>query len=130
MTPDPSLLPALVVDDDEPTQKLLQALLRRAGFESEVASNGREAIRRLETKAYAVVILDMMMPSVGGREVLAFLATASIRVPVVICSAAGPAVLTDFDGTIVKAVVRKPFDVDEFTAAVTGAVNGNHGDGR
>ena len=81
-------LPILVVDDDEPTQKLLQAVLRRSGFQSEVASNGAEAIKLLESRAYSAVILDVMMPSVSGRQVVDFMGTKSEPVPVIVCSAA------------------------------------------
>ena len=111
-------VPILIVEDDEPTQKLLQAVLRRYGYASEVASNGQEGIDRLREREYAVVVLDIMMPSVGGRGVVDYLSTAERKVPVIVCSAAGPKALTGFDPEIVKGVVRKPFDVDEFIAAI------------
>jgi CheY-like chemotaxis protein len=113
-----SPLPLLVVDDDEPTRKLLEAVLRRGGHVAEYAANGARAIELLREKNYAAIVLDMMMPDVGGLAVLDYLATAERRIPVVICSAAGPRLLTGFDPAIVKAVVRKPFDVDELLATV------------
>lgn len=112
-------VPVLIVDDDEPTQNLLRALLRRCGYRAEVAENGAEAIARLKVNRYAVVVLDVMMPGLGGNDVVEFLRTTSNPVPVIICSAAGPAALTGFDPAVVKAIVRKPFDIDQFTAAVT-----------
>ncbi len=111
-------LPILIVDDDEPTQNLLRAVLRRCGYASDLASNGRDAIVLLQAKRYAAVVLDMMMPDVGGSQVIAFLSTASPAVPVIICSAAGPATLTGFDPAVVKAILRKPFDVDQLMAVV------------
>jgi two-component system response regulator ResD len=119
--PEDSRLPILVVEDDEPTQKLLQALLRRCGFGSETVRNGAEAILALKTRSYAAVILDIMMPEVGGRDVVAWMESESTGVPVIICSAAGPASLQGFNPDVVKAVIRKPFDVDQFVAAVAGA---------
>jgi two-component system phosphate regulon response regulator PhoB len=112
----------LIVEDDEPTRNLLRTVLRRCGYASEVASNGGEAIALLQAKQYSALLLDMMMPQVSGHEVVAFLSSASRRVPVIICSAAGPAALTGFDPTVVKAIVRKPFDIDQLIAAVTAAV--------
>jgi CheY-like chemotaxis protein len=120
VTTDQKSLPILIVDDDEPTQSLLRAVLRRCGYTSEVASNGREAMALLQANTYAAVILDMMMPEVGGHEVVAFLAATSNPVPVIVCSAAGPAALAGFDPAIVRAIVRKPFDVDQLIAAVSG----------
>jgi DNA-binding response OmpR family regulator len=122
VTTEPTSLPILIVDDDEPTQNLLRAVLRRCGYASEVASNGREAIGLLREKRYAAVVLDMMMPEVGGHEVVAFLGASESSVPVIICSAAGPRALAGFDPAVVKAIVRKPFDIDELVAAVTAVV--------
>lgn len=119
MTTEPSNSPILIVDDDEPTQNLLRAVLRRCGYGSDVASNGWQAIGLLREKRYAAVILDMMMPEVSGHEVIAFLGTTADAVPVIICSAAGPAALSGFDPIVVKAIVRKPFDIDQLIAAVT-----------
>jgi CheY-like chemotaxis protein len=73
---------------------------------SEVASNGRQAIGVLRRNRYAAVLLDMMMPDVSGYEVISFLGTTADAVPVIICSAA-----------VVKAIVRKPCDIDQPVAA-------------
>lgn len=125
MTASETAAPVLIVEDDEPTQKLLQALLRRAGYTTRIAANGGEAIALLREDIFAVVVLDLMMPTVGGREVVDFLVAEGKNVPVVICSAAGPAALGGFDTNVVKAVVRKPFDLDQFVAAVRDAA-GSH----
>ena len=124
MTSDPTLaVPILIVDDDAPTQTLLQAVLRRSGYKSEVAANGREAIERLQSARYGAVILDMMMPEVGGRDVISFLADNMRDIPVIVCSAAGPSALSGFDPAIVRAVIRKPFDVDHLVAAIHSALS-------
>lgn len=114
-------MPILIVEDDEPTQNLLRAVLRRYGYSTEIASNGREAIEKLQAAHYSAVILDIMMPVVGGREVIDFLNTMTDPIPVVVCSAAGPAALAGFQDGVVKAIVRKPFEIEEFITAVTGA---------
>ena len=113
-TQKPISRPILIVEDDEPTQKLLMTLLRRSGLTGAVAADGREAISLLRDGDYAAVILDLMMPEVSGRDVIDYLSGVADPVPVIICSAAGPAALTGFDQRVVKAVVRKPFDVDHF----------------
>ncbi|HEX8252026.1 MAG TPA: response regulator [Thermoanaerobaculia bacterium] len=119
MTTQTSHHPILIVEDDEPTRHLLRAILRRSGYASDVACNGREAMLMLQEKRYAAVVLDMMMPEVDGRAVVSFLADTGMAVPVVVCSAAGPSALADFDFDIVKAIVRKPFDIDQLVAVVT-----------
>lgn len=119
MTAQGAPLSILIVEDDEPTQNLLQALLRRFGYSSEVAVNGGDAIGLLRQNDYAVVVLDIMMPEVGGHEVIDYLAAAARPVPVIICSAAGPSTYADANPVVVKAVVRKPFDIDEIIATIT-----------
>jgi CheY-like chemotaxis protein len=116
--------PILVVDDDEPTQKLMQALMRRFGYQTHTASNGGEAIERLQANEYALVVLDLMMPNVSGIDVIAFLDSKESRTPVIVCTAAGPARTMNVDSPLVKAVVRKPFDIDEFSALVGSLAGG------
>lgn len=112
------VLPVLIVEDDEPTQNLLQAVLRRWGYASEIASNGREAIASLERADFSTIVLDMMMPSVGGQEVIDFVSASSRPTPIIICSAAGPATFEDIDPRVVKAIVRKPFNIDDVIEAI------------
>lgn len=114
-----ALRPVLVVDDDLPTQKLLEALMKRQGLQSRIVSNGAEAIAALQADAdFACVILDLMMPAVGGNAVIEFIAKEGRNVPVVVCTAAGGRATETLDSNIVRAVVRKPFDIDELAAVV------------
>lgn len=59
----------LVVDDEESLIALLQALLEQEGYNVETARNGEEAIAKLNIYKPDLVLLDMMMPGVSGREV-------------------------------------------------------------
>ena len=116
--------PILVVDDDEPTQKLMQALMRRFGYATHTASNGRDAIESLKVNDYALVVLDLMMPGVSGHDVIEYLSSNLSKIPVIVCTAAGPARTAHVDSPLVKAVVRKPFDIDEFSALVGSLAGG------
>lgn len=110
--------PILVVDDDPPTQKLLEALMKRQGLPTRIVSNGAEAIDSLRDGDFACIILDLMMPAVGGRDVIDFLAAEKIEIPVIVCTAAGARSMEGLNHGIVRAVVRKPFDIDELAAIV------------
>ena len=102
----------LIVEDDPATQMLLETLAQRYGYGSETAANGQEAIDLLGRREFDAVILDLMMPEVGGAEVIDYLAGHGRGEPVVVCTAAGPARTSDFDERVVRAVVRKPFDIE------------------
>ena len=59
----------LVVDDEEFGRDMVQRRLRRAGYDVAVAASGLEALKILRKQAYDLVLLDVMMPGVDGRDV-------------------------------------------------------------
>ena len=61
---------ALVVDDDEPIRNLLATLVEHQGYAVDTATDGAQAIRRIDDDGYALVLLDLMMPRVDGFAVL------------------------------------------------------------
>ncbi len=60
----------LIVDDDQDICRLLQALLEDEGFQVKSVYNGRQALEVLQREEGWVVLLDLRMPEVDGREVL------------------------------------------------------------
>ncbi|HYO75666.1 MAG TPA: response regulator [Thermoanaerobaculia bacterium] len=115
-----NLKPILVVDDDAPTQLLLKALLARYGYTVELASDGGGAIALLRESDYSAIVLDLMMPVIGGEGVIAYLRETGRRIPVIVCTAAGTASTATLDADVVKAVLRKPFDIEQFVGTVSG----------
>jgi DNA-binding response OmpR family regulator len=109
---------ALVVEDDPAIRKLVEKLLARKGIQIDTAHDGRKAIEKLQSGAYDVVILDLMIPEVNGFEVIEFVKKNAIKVPVAVVSAVSHQALTNLDLDVVKLVISKPFDVDEFTKAI------------
>lgn len=63
---------ALIVDDDQGTARAIQRVLRRAGFETQMAFDGFSAGALMESWAPDVMTLDLRMPGLGGLEVLGF----------------------------------------------------------
>jgi two-component system copper resistance phosphate regulon response regulator CusR len=63
-------------------------------------------------------VLDLMMPDVTGFEIIEALKSAGKRTPVIVVSAVSQQALTNLDLDVVKVVISKPFDVDEFIKAV------------
>lgn len=61
----------LVVDDSESNRDMLSRRLERQGHATVVAENGQEALHRLATEAFDLVLLDAMMPVMDGCETLA-----------------------------------------------------------
>lgn len=110
----------LVVDDDDAIRALVQTVLRRRGFHVDGARNGADALQQLATARYALILLDLMMPSMTGYELLEHLGRESIltRPRVLILSVGAEA--RGFDTDLVIGTVHKPFDVELLLDIVTG----------
>ncbi len=61
----------LVVDDDPNLRKTLADILRVKGYEIAVAANGAEAIAAAEQASFSLTLIDLMLPDMGGFEVMA-----------------------------------------------------------
>jgi two-component system, OmpR family, response regulator len=74
----------LIVDDEESLRALYSATLRRAGYEVLTAGNAKKAVELALSAKPALILLDVMMPSVDGGEAYAYLsgnpATADIPI--------------------------------------------------
>lgn len=109
---------ALVVEDDPAIRRLVGKLLARNGIEHDTAANGREAIEKLRQNRYSVVVLDLMVPETNGFQIIEIIKREGLKVPVAVVSAVSQQALTNLDLDIVKLVIGKPFDVDEFTKGI------------
>ncbi|HYC62956.1 MAG TPA: response regulator [Thermoanaerobaculia bacterium] len=109
---------ALVVEDDPAIRRLVEKLLKRMKIDIDLAGDGRTAIDKLRSQRYSVMVLDLMVPELNGFEVIAFLKRENINVPVAVVSAVSQQALTKLDLDVVKLVISKPFDVDEFTKGI------------
>ena len=69
-TPAPQAAAAriLIVEDNQVNQKVVIAVLRKRGFALELANDGREAVAKLETGDYDLILMDVQMPVLDGLE--------------------------------------------------------------
>jgi DNA-binding response OmpR family regulator len=66
---------ALVIEDDADQALIFAEALRAAGFEPEVVRDGKAALTRLETEAPSLVVLDLHIPRVLGKDLLYYIRT-------------------------------------------------------
>lgn len=114
---------ALIVEDDPAIRRLVEKLLTRHHIEIETATDGKIAIQKLRDQKYSVIVLDLMIPEANGFQVIEFLKKSDLRTPVAVVSAVSQQALTQLDLDVVKLVISKPFDVDEFTKAILALCN-------
>ncbi len=72
-------LQALVVDDNWYNCNIFRIALEKAGYEVEIAYNGRDGLAFLETKPYKILVIDLQMPGLNGIEVLTEIKDSPIR---------------------------------------------------
>ena len=77
----------ILIDDDDELLELLDEYLRENGFEVKTAASGEEGIERLEEEKFDVVILDVMMPGMGGLETLKIINNDHPYLPVIMLTA-------------------------------------------
>ena len=63
----------LLAEDDQGIRALVGSVLYRAGLNVEFAADGKEAIEHLQANSYDAILLDLMMPTASGFEVLAWM---------------------------------------------------------
>jgi len=79
----------LAVDDEKHIVRLVQINLQKEGYDVVTASNGREALEQVEREKPDLVIMDVMMPEMGGFEALQEMKAneATSTVPVIMLTA-------------------------------------------
>ena len=77
----------LVVEDDEPLRSLYKYELEEEGHEVIIVEDGKTALKSLEQSSCDLILLDMVMPEMGGLETLAKIVSRQKRIPVVIHTA-------------------------------------------
>jgi two-component system response regulator AtoC len=109
----------LVVDDEENIRLVLRTLLKKQGYEVEVADGGEAALKALDSFDPDVILTDVRMPRMGGLDLLATLKAKQHPATVIVMSAYGN---VDLAIEAIKAgaydYVSKPFKPDEIVLAL------------
>jgi two-component system, NtrC family, response regulator AtoC len=116
----------LVVDDHEPSRRLMEAVLGPRALEVVSAATGREALARMEERPADAVLLDLGLPDADGMGVLREMRARWPRVPIIMVTAGADA------ESAVQAIrlgaydyVTKPVDVERIGVLVPRAIERN-----
>ena len=107
----------LIIEDDKAIASLVAKTLGGYGYHCENAYDGEEAENMLDTAAWDIILLDLMLPKVSGYELLEYI--VKLKIPVIIMSA------MDQVGDRIRGLrmgaddyLGKPFQVGELIARV------------
>ena len=113
----------LIVDDERSLRDVLSIMLRRAGYDVTVASDGGEAIARIEKELFDLVITDLKMPKASGLDVLkAVKETSPDSVVLIITAFASAESAVEAMKLGAYDYLPKPFQVDEVQLIIRNAL--------
>ncbi|HVE72346.1 MAG TPA: sigma-54 dependent transcriptional regulator [Thermoanaerobaculia bacterium] len=113
----------LIVDDEEVLRDVLDAVLRREGFDIVAAASGEEALNVLDSEEIDLVILDVMLPGISGIDTLRAIRISNPNLPVIVITA-----FSSIDGAIDAMkqgafhYIPKPFKNEEVVLTVNKAL--------
>ncbi len=116
----------LIVDDEPQIREIVKEVLVQNGHRVAEASDGLEAIERLQNSFFNLIVSDFTMPQMGGLGILKHLRKNGIRTPVLILS--GSTISGLEDETQLKelgayAIIHKPIELDELMDHVRDALD-------
>jgi DNA-binding response OmpR family regulator len=110
----------LVIDDDRVLRQTLAAALQTEGYGVSEAADGREGLNKALKSGFDLIVLDVVMPFMGGLEVCRKLREAGRQVPVIVLSGKKKKEVDKVLGLELGGddYMTKPFGTDEFIARV------------
>ena len=116
----------LVVDDDDHVRGMVSRLLRNAGHEVMDLSSGGEAVAAVGNTGFDALVVDLVMPEIGGIETIMAIHRVAPDLPTIVMSGKIPledeAVNRLVERYGAKSVLAKPFTAAELVAAVAAVV--------
>lgn len=118
----------LVADDDKSIQQLICTIVGREGIQVDCVGDGMEAIEKLKTHSYSLILLDLMMPRLNGYEFIERIGKTvlSHRPHIVVFTAAGKRGVEKIPADAVCNSILKPFDLDKFIEIISDCLNQSH----
>jgi two-component system response regulator MprA len=112
----------LVVEDDYSMRNAVAEFLSIEGFDVVEAADGVEALEQIDRSRPCLVVLDLMLPGLGGPDVAYTLRERGEETPVVVLSAARDAdqLAREIDAV---ACLRKPFQVEDLLSTIRDHAN-------
>ena len=107
----------LVVDDEENIRLFFKEELEEEGYEVDIASNGYDALEKVKTASFDVIVLDIKMPVMDGIQALNEIKNMNKDQPVILCSAYGE-FKQDFSSWVSDGYIVKSADTGELKQTI------------
>lgn len=111
----------LIIDDEEAMCFLVKLNLERSGeYEVFTAASGGDGLIKIKERRFDLVITDLLMPGIGGKEILRAAKAMYPDMPVLLCSAYydSSGEKGESDTEAADGYIKKPFDCEEINNTV------------
>lgn len=122
----------LVIEDEESIARVLQLELEYEGYDVDLAYTGTDGLIKIREQSWDLILLDLMLPGIGGLDVLRRIRSTKEETPVILLTAKSD-VEDKVTGLDLGAndYVTKPFEIDELLARIRSAIRiGEHRSGK
>ena len=109
----------LIVDEESLVNKFLESRLKREGFSVVFATDGQQALILIKDQKYDLILVDLMIPNVAGRELIMEIQRNPLnsQTPImVLTSLSSDELIVDVLASGVKDYIMKPFSVNVIVA--------------
>jgi DNA-binding response OmpR family regulator len=114
----------LVIEDNPMVIKSLEFKLKKDGHEVLIAKDGREAMKFLKDAQFDLILTDLMLPFVTGKELICYIKKNSPKTPIIVLSTSTQEnIITDAFDMGVDDFITKPFSPNELSLRVKRFLN-------
>ncbi|MBP3950203.1 response regulator transcription factor [Bacillus suaedae] len=109
----------LIIEDEPKISRVLQLELEYENYVTEIANNGKDALRLMKEKDWDLVLLDIMIPELSGLEVLRRIRKTDEQTPIILLTARDE-IHDKVSGLDLGAndYITKPFQIEELLARI------------
>lgn len=111
----------LICDDDEPISEMLKIMLETEGYEVKLTQNGKAILKKVTEYQPNLILIDLWMPGVDGKEAVKILKKESqtCSIPIYVISALHESEISQIAKQIgANGYLLKPFNLDELLLLV------------
>lgn len=99
----------LIVEDEPDVAEMMKMFLEDAGYNVDIAISGKKGIEKIKEKIVDIVLLDLRMPDISGRQILKMMKKENIKIPVIVVTA-----VACMD--VVKTELQTKYNIDGFVS--------------
>jgi DNA-binding response OmpR family regulator len=116
----------LIVEDEKDVREVMSEMMDYFGYATQIVASGEEALDKLKDTSFDLIITDLGLPGIDGREMVKQIRTDGIKTPILVTT--GVELENDkaaFEKYNYCDFIQKPFKVDDLNRRIANLLNSN-----